>query len=264
MILECDGRVCRCGKGHSFDRARSGYVNLLQPQDSRSRTPGDPVEAVRARRRLADEGLGSELSDHLADLLEPIIQDSGCTILDVGCGEGSHLTRLSARLGCDAAGLDLSVPAIDLAARRSPDVMWVVANADRFLPFPDGSFEVLLSITSRRNASEFSRVLAPGGRAIVVVPGPSDLIELREAVLGEGITRSRVEGVVEDLGAGFDLEQSVRSVQRQMLSRETLVDILRATYRGARRRQLERIESLGDMPVTFESDVLMFRKKVAR
>ena len=31
-----------CDAGHAFDRARSGYVDLLQPQDSRARAPGDP------------------------------------------------------------------------------------------------------------------------------------------------------------------------------------------------------------------------------
>ena len=40
----------------AFDVARSGYVNLLQPQDKRSKTPGDTPEAVAARRRFLDRG----------------------------------------------------------------------------------------------------------------------------------------------------------------------------------------------------------------
>ena len=37
-----------CPRGHSFDVARSGYINLLQPQERRSRNPGDSADAVAA------------------------------------------------------------------------------------------------------------------------------------------------------------------------------------------------------------------------
>ena len=51
-MLLCTVRDCReqllreerrmvCPRGHSFDIARRGYVNLLQPQDRRSKKPGD-------------------------------------------------------------------------------------------------------------------------------------------------------------------------------------------------------------------------------
>src|SRR5450755_3800076 len=57
VTLLCTVRGCRrplsresnrfvCERGHSFDVARSGYLNLLQPQDRRSANPGDSKEAV--------------------------------------------------------------------------------------------------------------------------------------------------------------------------------------------------------------------------
>ena len=33
--LEKNDRALVCARGHSYDIARSGYVNLLQPQDRR-------------------------------------------------------------------------------------------------------------------------------------------------------------------------------------------------------------------------------------
>jgi 23S rRNA (guanine(745)-N(1))-methyltransferase RlmA-like protein len=50
-----------CPRGHSFDVARSGYINLLQPQERRSKQPGDTVGAVAAQRRLHDLGVTEPL-----------------------------------------------------------------------------------------------------------------------------------------------------------------------------------------------------------
>ena len=46
-------------------------------------------------------------------------------------------------------------------------VQWVVANADRFVPFADASFTVVQSITARMNPAEFRRVLRDDGRLLV-------------------------------------------------------------------------------------------------
>src|SRR3954462_7715075 len=106
ITLLCTVRECRaplaleerralCARGHSFDVARSGYINLLQPQDRRSKEPGDSREAVAARRRWLESGR------------EPVVTDAvrGMSpALDVGCGEGSHLAALNCEEG---HGVDL-------------------------------------------------------------------------------------------------------------------------------------------------------------
>ena len=61
LALLTDGRRRVCARGHSFDRAKSGYVNLLQPQERRSKNPGDTAEAVAARRRLHERGVTEPL-----------------------------------------------------------------------------------------------------------------------------------------------------------------------------------------------------------
>src|SRR6185436_15269700 len=92
---------------------------------------------------------------------------------------GFYLGSLAQQAGFDAHGVDISIPAIDAAARRYPGCEWIVANADRFLPYGDASFSIVLSITARMNAPEFRRVLRDGGRLLIAIPAPEDLIELR-------------------------------------------------------------------------------------
>src|SRR5437870_3388030 len=139
--LALDERHVACPRGHRFDRARSGYLNLLRPQDRRSAAPGDSRAAAEARRRLYDAGHGAPLVAELQRQLAVLDLPARPAVLDVGCGEGSLLGALAAGRSLDAHGLDLSAPAVDLAARRFPAITWVVANADRFLPYAEASFD---------------------------------------------------------------------------------------------------------------------------
>src|SRR5437762_3572649 len=144
LALTRDGRRVSCPRGHSFDVARSGYVNLLQPQDRRSKNPGDSVDAVSARRRLHDRGVTVPLLRGIADMLAAGPSD---VVLDAGCGDGFYLGSLGREIGFDAHGIDISIPAVEAAAKRYPQCQWIVANADRFLPYADRSFSTVLSIT---------------------------------------------------------------------------------------------------------------------
>src|SRR3954449_2520287 len=131
LILAREERRVVCTRGHSFDVARSGYINLLQPQERRSDQPGDTAAAVAARRRLHDLGITGPLLDGIAAIVAPLSSD---IVLDAGCGDGFYLGTLARQTGFDAHGVDISIPAIDAAARRYPECEWIVANADRIVP----------------------------------------------------------------------------------------------------------------------------------
>ncbi|HYC90308.1 MAG TPA: methyltransferase domain-containing protein [Thermoanaerobaculia bacterium] len=252
--LALDSRTYRCANHHSFDVARSGYVNLLQPQDKKSNSPGDTAEAVAARRRFIDAG-------HVQPLVDAIVRALPLegALLDAGCGEGHHTEAFRRAYGVAAWGVDISVPAIEAAAKRHRQCGWVVANADRFLPFEDHSFAAVTSITARMNPEEFRRVLAPGGALLVVLPGADDLIELRAAVLGEGVERDRVERTIATFAPLFTLErrETLRHVTR--LDGEAMHDVMASSYRGLRTRERERLETLPAMDVTLARDLLLFR-----
>lgn len=252
-------RAFRCPRGHSFDIARSGYCNLLQPQDSKSKHPGDPKESVLARRRFLEAGHGEFLADALLETFDALPLPPRPAVLDVGCGEGFFLGAFAGEREIEGHGIDLSVPAIDLAARRWPDLSWFVVNADRTLPYADGSFDLALSLTARRNSPELHRVLRPSGRLLIAVPGEDDLIELREAVLGEGVRRDRVPAVLAELAGFFELEEQRSLRQTSHLDAAALRDLLASTYRGARLSERRRSEDLGSMEVTFHLELLTFR-----
>ena len=233
-----------CASQHSFDIARSGYINLLQPQDRRSKQPGDTAAAIQGRRRLHDRGVTEPLLRSIAEIL---VASPGDTILDAGCGDGFYLGTLARQTGFDAHGLDISIPAIDAAARRYPQCEWVVANADRAVPYADRSFSVVLSITGRMNAGEFRRVLRDDGRLLVAIPAPDDLIELR------GVGRDRVTRTIETFAPGFTLIDQRHASTTADLDAAAVQDVLHSIYRPMRSKPVEA------MRVTFSLDLLLFR-----
>jgi 23S rRNA (guanine745-N1)-methyltransferase len=251
-------RALACPRGHRFDRARSGYCNLLQPQDRRSRRPGDSAAALAARRRLFDRGHGDWLVPHLLAAFDALALPPGAAVLDVGCGEGFYLGALARERQIEAHGVDISAPAVDLAARRYPHATWIVANADRTLPYAAGSFALALSLTSRLNPRELRRVLAPaaapaGARAgageaagflLLAVPAADDLVELRAAVLGEGRLRDRLRPALAALAADFEPVRQAAARTRLRLDAGSARDLLAATYRGARHRERRRAAGL--------------------
>lgn len=238
--LQREERRLVCANGHAFDVSRSGYINLLQPQDRRAAVPGDRVEAVVARRRFLDRGFAAPL---LAAIRGRV---SGADILDAGCGEGYYLGSIGR-----GSGVDISTAAIDLAARRYPQCEWIVANADRFLPYADGSFDTVLSITGRLNAAEFRRVIRESGVLIVAVASPEDLMELRGRK-----NRDRLERTIGMFAPQFALVEHERVRATADLDPAAARDILAATYRPD-----AAVEETGPRAITLSLDVL--RLKVA-
>ena len=244
LPLVRDNKRVVCPRGHSFDVARSGYINLLQPQDRRSKHPGDTAAVVQARRRLHDRGITEPLLLAIAEMLHATCND---IVLDAGCGDGVYLGTLAREVGFDAHGIDISIPAIDSAARRYPKCQWIVANADRFIPYADHSFSIVLSITARMNAVEFRRVLRNDGRLLVVIPATDDLIELR------GAGRDRLPRTVESFAPRFTLATQRRVTTAADLDAAAIQDLLLTIYRPKHSR------SLDAMRVTFSLDLLLFR-----
>ncbi len=214
---------------------------------------------MEARARLATAGVGRALIDSVVSRLGGLELGDQPIVADLGSGTGEALAALARVRSLQGVGIDLSVAAADHAARRFPDLTWVVANADRRLPLLDGSVNLVLSLHARRNPAECARVLAPGGLLLVAVPAADDLIELREHVLGSRVERERTPALVDEHAASFDVLDKFQSRSSDRLDGEALRLLLRTTYRGARAAESERASTMPASEVTLASDLVLFR-----
>ena len=75
LFLERHDGVLRCARRHSYDVAKTGYINLLQPQDRKSLQAGDTPDAVMARSRLVQAGVGARLISTLTDRVARLVAE---------------------------------------------------------------------------------------------------------------------------------------------------------------------------------------------
>ena len=202
LPLETEKPAWHCPSGHSFDVARQGYVNLLTVDRKHSRQPGDSPAQVHARRAFLAEGHYGPLARRVGKLAA---EAHPAAVLDAGCGEGYYLTELGRVLPeAERWGVDISKEAVRMAAARDKGAHWLTATAAH-LPFPDHSFDCLLSLFALTAEAEFHRVLRPGGLFLQVLAGPEHLLALRKLIYPELLHREKDAG--RDL-AGFTLERS--------------------------------------------------------
>lgn len=166
-----DGGSVGCENNHSFDIAKQGYVNFM----THPATSKYSKELFESRMAVIQSGLYNTLQKRIADK----IQDAH-TILDTGCGEGSHLVRICEYLPNEVVGvgIDIAKEGILTAAKNYSGKIWCVGDLAKS-PYSEASFDVILNILSPANYEEFKRLLRPNGFVVKAVPQSGYLQELR-------------------------------------------------------------------------------------
>ena len=178
-------RTYLCPKGHSFDRAREGYVHLLPANRKHARDPGDDKSMAAARHRFLSGGWYAPLREALCSLALKYTGETAA-VLDAGCGEGYYTAGLyealqKAGLSPRMAGVDISKFALRRAAKRLKEGEFAVASVYR-LPLPDACAHLLVNVFSPLAEEEFARVLRPGGHFLYAVPSQRHLWEMKEVL----------------------------------------------------------------------------------
>ncbi|MBR4554463.1 MAG: methyltransferase domain-containing protein [Ruminococcus sp.] len=181
----------RCRNRHCFDLSAKGYVNLLLTRGRNPAKAGDAPNMIRAR----SDFLGTDAYKPLADRLCETVRELTAgikepVVIDSGCGEGYYTVKIASSLK-DAAvfGIDISKSGIAHAAALKKaagcnSLQLAVASSFE-LPFGKNTADVLVSVFAPVSNDEYSRVLRPGGKLIVVSPTPMHLFRLKALIYDE-------------------------------------------------------------------------------
>lgn len=173
-----------CSKNHCFDLSKNKYVNLLL----NSSKPEYNKSMLMSRNIVCKNGFFVPLLEEVAEIIAMNkVNDifDRARILDIGCGEGSHLNQVinklqkKTKIKYAGVGIDISKEGIQIASKEYPDNIWCVGDLAKS-PFMNRKFGVILNILSPSNYSEFHRIISDTGILIKVIPGINYLKELRE------------------------------------------------------------------------------------
>jgi SAM-dependent methyltransferase len=170
--------------------------NPARGRDDRSRDYYDDFSKGYERER--HHGYHALLDELELDVVLPYAENR--EVLEVGCGTGLILARLSAAAR-RAEGVDLSPGMLEHARKRGLTVKEASATE---LPYPDASFDTVCSFKVLAHVpdigkalSEMARVCRPGGHVLAELYNPWSLRFLAKRIAGPGkISDGRTEADV--------------------------------------------------------------------
>jgi len=254
----CSSAVC--AEGHSYDRARGGYYNLLLSNSGG--THGDNKDMVLARRAFLGEGYYGPLAEKIAATALSFTESTPI-LLDAGCGEGYYTDFVERALferdgDSRVCAFDISKDAVREAAKKNDRLSLVVAGSYH-MPIADGSVDAVLNTFSPLALEETRRVLRQYGIFFMAIPGEDHLFELKAAIYD-----TPYRNVVEDTALdGFRLlsDTPVRYTM-QLNRRESIRSLFMMTpyaYR-TKRENAERVLALSNLDCTADFRVLVYQK----
>ena len=163
--------------------------------------------------RFFVSAIGSPLA---TDLVRVAALRPGERVLDVACGTGVVARLAAKQVGATGtvAGLDVNPGMLAVARSATPPGMpieWHQASAEA-MQLPDATFDVVLcqmglQFIPKKHAalSEMRRVLAPGGRLILNLPGPTPKLFV---IMGDELARCISAQAAEFVNQVFSLHDT--------------------------------------------------------
>ena len=174
----------KCNKGHSFDIASSGYINLLKPGKMNNAKAGDSKEMIRARSDFFECGAYLPIRDKICEIVSRFKND---LIIDAGCGEGYYSLGLASQFdNSSVIGFDMSKFGCEhgaKAARRidKDNILYSVSSIFD-MPLEKCCADIVVNMFAPVANEEFYRILATQGHLIVVSSGIQHLNGLKTAL----------------------------------------------------------------------------------
>jgi 23S rRNA (guanine745-N1)-methyltransferase len=225
------GGSARCAMGHSFDYARSGYLNLTR--GTAHGRVGDTAEMVRARGEFLATGRYGRVAEGVADVAAEAVANPAAEaaadaegksearkagpslVAEIGCGTGYYLDAVVRTLADEGSppectfGFDLSKAAVAQATREHPDLRFAVADVEDGIPLRDATADLVLSVFSPRPGPELGRIVKLGGSLVVAFAGPRHLQSLRERLDLLSVHEDKRELLIERLDPWFELIDTI-------------------------------------------------------
>ena len=258
--LNIENGSAKCLEGHSYDRAKGGYYNLLLSQ--KGGVHGDNKEMVLARRAFLSAGYYAPLARYVATQAMEYTPCCG-SVLDAGAGEGYYTDVIERALferdgESRVSAFDISKDAVREISKKNPRISLAVAGSYH-MPIADGTIDTVINTFSPLALEETLRVLKVGGHFIMAIPGENHLFGLKKAIY-----ETPYKNVVADTALeGFELIEDEPLTYKIGLDSEAAVrDLFMMTPYAYRTKpqDREKILSLASLETEVDFRVFVYKK----
>lgn len=183
--LTLKGNTFKCINNHCYDKAKSGYVNLLMSHTKKDEIHGDDKIMLLARKNFLEKGYYKPLLDKMMAIIIKYINNNG-VLLDAGCGEGWYTNNIHRELreqnySVSVIGIDISKNAVDLLAKKNKEIESAVANTYK-MPIRDESCDIIISVFAPFSAEGINRIMKRNAVFIRVYPLEKHLFSLKKLI----------------------------------------------------------------------------------
>lgn len=254
-----EGRAV-CQNKHSFDKSRYGYYNLLL--GSSGKIHGDNRGMVLARRAFLSRGFYLPLAERVAALVLEHTRSFGA-VLDAGAGEGYYTDVVERALferdgeSCVFA-FDISKDAVREVGKKNSRISLAVAGSYH-MPIADASVDTVINTFSPLALEEVRRVLKPGGKFIMAIPGEEHLFDLKAVIYDSPYKNEVADTRLE----GFELLSDTSISYRMSLDNPNdIISLFEMTPYAYRTRQenRERVYRLQELSCLADFRLFVYEK----
>lgn len=254
----CGEKSLKCSNDHCFDRAKSGYINLLSGKGGNH---GDPKEMVLARKSFLDKGYYAPLREEIAKAVSEITPFDG-VVLDCGCEECYYTDKIASLLpDAHIMGIDVSKDAVNYGCKRNKALDLAVASVYA-MPVANGSVDTAVSIFAPQATEEFLRVLKQDGHLIMAIGGESHLWSLKKAVYDMPYKNEPADYTLK----GFEfVGKKELKYSIELKANEDIKNLFSMTpyYHKTSREDMAKLDQLDFLTTEIEFEVLIYKKLFA-
>ncbi|MDE6671006.1 MAG: methyltransferase domain-containing protein [Ruminococcus sp.] len=253
--LDVSGKSYICTNRHSFDIAKSGYINLLLSKHTGKTIHGDNKLMLQARRDFLNKGFYAPLRDALCEKITSGI------ILDAGCGEGYYTSGIK-NISPDSEiyGIDISKTAVEMASKCYKNITFSVGSVFN-IPVADCSCDTLVTVFSPYCSNEFQRVLKNDGTMLMAIPSENHLWELKQAIYD---TPYRNEVKPYELDGFLFVDRKRITYKFRLESQQDIQSLFSMTpyYYRTGKNQQEKLSKLENLEITADFELLTYRRSL--
>lgn len=218
-----------CQNGHAFNIAKQGYIHFLHKAfpSSYDKTLFHSRQII-----LNETSLYKGVTEEIAKMIDTYVNKQHPTVIDMGCGEGSHLAHIREKASSEVVGIgfDISKDAIIAATNYNDIVLTSVADIAA-VPLKESIADVIINVLSPSNYKEFNRITHDKGLIIKVIPNTAYLQEIRNELFNndeEEQTYSN-EAVIDRFHEMYDVVAEKRIQGKYDIDHDTLQHIFNMT-----------------------------------